>query len=133
LIGVICPDFIDGDGYPPSFYYGTTPRRFRAKVASLALKDALSHLTDLFILAPRWKRRARSSPPGAFWINLAPRIFAGADYTIDADAVHLPRLNDLVSWLEQRSASIVETSLSLPGVDKGVLKHNCYVLVRKPA
>jgi SAM-dependent methyltransferase len=132
LIGVICPDFVDGEGYPPSFYYGITPRHLRAKIASMSLIDALTHLTDLFILAPRWKRRARSSAPGAFWMNLAPRILAGTEYTIDADAVHLPRLKDLVWWLTQRGGRILETSLSLSLVNRAVLKHNCYVLVEKP-
>ena len=132
LIAIICPDFVDGDGFPPSFYYGTTPRRFREKLASFPIADIGHHLLDLLWFAPRWKRKARSTAPGAFWINLKPRILYGADYSIDADVVHLPRLLDLVWWLEARGASIIATSLSLPGVSESVLKHNCYVVARKP-
>lgn len=133
LIAVISPDFIDGDSLPPSFYYGITPRRFRGKVATLSIRDAALHLLDLFWVAPRWKRRARAQGAGRFWINLAPRIFAGADYSVDADAVHLPRLVDITSWLESRGAKIVETSRTLPGVDGAVLRYNCYALARRPA
>lgn len=133
LIAVICPDFIDGDGLAPSFFYGNTARRFRNKLTSFALIDAFKHVLDLLCFAPLWKRRAQASGPGAFWINLTPRIFAGADYTTDADAVHLPRLLDLIWWLEGQGATIVETSRSLPGVDPAILKHNCYVAARKSA
>ncbi|MBA2434088.1 MAG: class I SAM-dependent methyltransferase [Chthoniobacterales bacterium] len=133
LIAIICPDFVDGDGLAPSFFYGKTARRFRNKLTSFALIDAFKHVLDLLCFAPLWKRRAQASGPGAFWINLAPRIFAGADYTTDADAVHLPRLLDLIWWLEGQGATIVETSRSLPEVDPAILKHNCYVAARKPA
>jgi SAM-dependent methyltransferase len=131
LIAVICPDFVDGEGFPPSFYYGNTPRRFRLKLRSFAFGDACRHLLDLFWFAPQWKTRARSTSPGAFWINLEPRILHGADYSIDADAVHLPRLKDLIQWLEKRGAEIVETSQTVPNTDPSVLRHNCYVLARK--
>ena len=132
LIAIICPDFIDGSGFAPSFYYGTTPRRLREKLRSLNFIDAIKHLLDLFCTAPLWAIRARRSQPGAFWINLKPRILAGADYSIDADAVHLPRLEDLVWWLEQRGATVVATSRSLPDIDPSILRYNCYVLARKP-
>jgi SAM-dependent methyltransferase len=131
FVAIICPDFVDGSGFPPSFYYGQTPRRLRSKIASLAFHDAVKHLIDLFWFAPRWKRRARSSAPGAFWMNLAPRVFAGADYDIDADAVHLPRFRDLVWWFQSRTATIVETSQSLAIPDPTVVEHNCYILARK--
>jgi SAM-dependent methyltransferase len=131
LFAVICPDFVDGEGFPPSFYYGKTPRRFREKLRSVAFRDACKHLLDLFWFAPRWKTRAQSVSPGAFWINLEPRILRGAEYSIDADAVHLPRLKDLISWVEQRGAVIVQTSHTMPDVDTAVLRHNCYVLARK--
>lgn len=132
LIAIICPNFIDGADFPPSFYYGKTPRRFREKVATLALIDAGHHLFDLFWLAARWKTRALAAPAGAFWINLRPRILAGAAYSIDADAVHLPRLKDLVWWLERRGATIEATSRSLPDIDPAILRYNCYVAARKP-
>lgn len=131
FIGIICPDFVDGEGFPPSFYYGHTPRRLRTKFQSFALIGAYKHLLDLFRFAPRWKRCARSASPGAFWINLAPRILHGAEYSVDADAVHLPRLKDLIWWLEQRGAAIVETSQTMPDVDPAILRYNCYVLARK--
>ncbi len=132
MMAIICPDFVDGAGLPPSFYYGKTSRRFRDKLRSFALADAFQHLLDLFWRASRWKAQARSVPPGAFWINVRPRIFDGAAYSIDADAVHLPRLTDIVWWLETQGASIVVTSRSLPNVDPSILKNNCYVLARKP-
>jgi 2-polyprenyl-3-methyl-5-hydroxy-6-metoxy-1,4-benzoquinol methylase len=133
LIGIICPDFVDGEGFPPSLYYGKTPRHFRAKFQSFALTDTYKHLLDLFWFAPRWKRRARFAPPGAFWINLEPRALCGTAYSIDTDAVHFPRLKDLVWWLEQRGAVIVRTSQAMPDVDPSVLRYNCYVLASKPA
>jgi len=132
LIAVICPDFVDGDGFPPSFFYGVTARHAREKLLSLAIADVLGHLLDLLWFAPQWKREARSSLPGAFWINVKPRILHGAAYSIDADAIHLPRLKDLIWWLEARGASVIETSRSLSGVSETVLKHNCYVVARKP-
>lgn len=132
LIAVICPDFIDGDELPPSFYYGKTPRRLRQKLATLAFGDACQHLFDLFWLAPRWKKRARATEPGAFWINLQPRMLHGADYSIDADAVHLPRLKDLVWWFARRGGTIVATSRTLSDVDPAVLRYNCYVVAQKP-
>jgi hypothetical protein len=133
LIAVICPDFVDGGGLPPSFYYGKTPRRFRQKLSDLALADACQHLFDLVWLAPRWKKRARATAPGAFWINLQARALHGADYSIDADSVHLPRLKDLVWQLEKRGASIVTDSRSMGDLDESVLRYNCYVLARRPA
>jgi SAM-dependent methyltransferase len=132
LIAVICPDFIDNHDFPPSFYYGKTPRRFREKLRSLAFADACEHLFDLFWLAPRWKTHACAAAPGAFWINLQPRILAGAPYSIDADAVHLARLKDLVWWLERSGAIIETTSQTLPDIDHAILRYNCYVLARKP-
>jgi SAM-dependent methyltransferase len=132
LIAVICPDFIDGDGLPPSFYYGKTSRRLREKIISLAFADASQHLFDLFWLAPRWKKRARATEPGAFWINLQPRVLRGAEYSIDADAVHLSRLKDLVWWFEQRDGTVAATSRTLSDVDPAVLRHNCYVVAQKP-
>ncbi len=131
LIAVICPDFIDGAGMPPSFYYGKTAQRLRQKIRQLALGDAISHLTDLALAAPKWKSRAQSAPRGAFWINLKPRILHGAKYSIDADAVHLPRLTDITWWLEEHGGLIVATSRTLPGVADSVLRHNCYALARK--
>jgi SAM-dependent methyltransferase len=130
LIAIICPDFVDGEGLPPSFFYGKTPRRFREKIRSLAFGDAFLHLVDLWF-ASRWKSRARAAAPGAFWINLKPRILHGAEYSIDADAVHLARLKDLVWSLERRGAIIETTSQTLPDIDRAILRYNCYVLARK--
>ncbi len=132
LLAVICPNLIDTGDFPPSLFYGKTPRRFREKIRSLSVIDAIGHLIDLFWVVPRWKRRAHASAPGAFWINLEPRIFHGAEYTIDTDAVHLPRLRDIVWWLEKRGASILETSLSMRNIPMSVLRYNCYALARKP-
>jgi len=133
LIAVICPDFVASRDFPPSFYYGRTARRFRKKLSTLSLIDAVGHLADLFLFAPHWKRKALTAPPGKFWINLNPRIFAGAPYSVDADALHLPNLNDLVFWMERRGANIIATSRTLPGIDPNILRFNCYVIARKPA
>lgn len=62
-MAVICPDFVDGDGIPRSIYYGTSPARLRAKLAGGRLWDAILHLLELKIIAPRWKRRARRRAP----------------------------------------------------------------------
>lgn len=131
LVAVICPDFVDGEGFPPSFYYGKTPRRLRKKLASLAIADLIGHLLDLYWFAPRWKARARSSPPGAFWINTHPSELKGLVHGIDTDAVHLPRMMDIAWWFQQCGATIIATSKTLSDVPADVLRHNCYVLARK--
>lgn len=131
LLAVVCPEFIECDGLPPSVYYGKTPRRLREKVLTFNWVDACDHAIEVKWTGPRWKARARATPPGAFWINVTPRVLHGADYSIDADAVHLARLKDLVWWLEKRGAEIVATSLSLPGIPPSVLRFNCYVAARK--
>ena len=133
LIAVICPDFVDGAGIAPSLFYGKTPRRLRQKVRSMDVADAIEHLVDLFWRTPRWRRRARAEQPGTFWINLKPRVLSGAPYSIDADAVHLARLKDIVDWFENHGASIVITSHSMKNVPKSVSQFNCYVVARKPS
>jgi SAM-dependent methyltransferase len=131
LLGIICPDFVESPGSPPSFYYGATPRRLRQKLKSLSFFDAGLHLVDLCWRAPIWRRRARRAPAGAFWINVKPRVFHGAQYSVDADAVHLPRLADLVWWLQKQDTSIVATSRTMLDVDPAILRYNCYALARK--
>lgn len=132
LLAVICPEFIDCDSFPPCFYFGASPRRFREKLLSMALLDAFRHGLDLLWNAPRWKARARSAPPGAFWINTRPSELNGQVHGIDTDAVHLPRRRDIEWWFQQRGAEIVATSNTLPGVPAEVLQYNCYVLAEKP-
>lgn len=132
LMAVICPDFVDGDGIPRSIYYGTSPARLRAKLAGGRFWDAILHLLELKIIAPRWKRRARRRPPGTFWMNLDPSDLAGREHGIDGDAIHFPRMVDISGWFETRGATIQTTSSTLENVPKAVLKHNCYVLARKP-
>ena len=131
LIGIICPEFIDSDGFPPGVFFGKTPQRFREKLTSLSLLDAFGHFNDLKLTGPRWKQAAQNSPPGAFWINLRPRVLHGAPYSIDADAVHCSRLKDLVWYLNQKGDSIVQSSAQMPGVAPEILRFNCYVLARK--
>jgi SAM-dependent methyltransferase len=131
LIAIHCPEFIDSPGFPPSIYFGRTPRRFREKVRTLDFTDACLHLMDWKICAPLWKRRARASPPGAFWINLRPRIFHCGDYSIDGDAVCMTRLYDLVWFFEQKNARIVQTSANMPGIAAGAFPYSCYVVVQK--
>jgi SAM-dependent methyltransferase len=133
LVAVICPDFIESPTLPPSFFYGRTPRRLREKLQTFSLLDAGSHWLDLKVRGPAWKQRAQESPPGAFWINLRPSILHGADYSIDADAVHLPRLKDLVWFFEQKGAAVLQTSAKMPGIAADILRFNCYVLAQKPA
>jgi len=132
LIAIICPEFVEGPGLAPSVFYGRTPRRFRQKLQAFDLLDAGSHIIDLKIRAPLWKRRLRSSAPGAFWINLLPRVLHGADYSIDTDAVHLARLDDLIWFFQQRGAEILQTSAQMPDIPPDVRRYNCYVLARKP-
>lgn len=132
FIAIICPDFVDGDGFPPSFFFGRTSRRLREKLRTLAWFDAGWHLLDLIWVAPRWKIRARAAALGTFWINRKPRILNGGAASVDADAVHLPRLKDLVWWLEKKGAAIVATSASIPDSGSTAARHNCYVLAQKP-
>ena len=87
LVAIICPEFIDSPGLPPSVIYGRTTRRLSNKLLHFDFADAAAHLLDLYWRGPRWKTAAQARPPGAFWINLRPRVLHGAAYTIDADAV----------------------------------------------
>ncbi|MHA3771960.1 methyltransferase domain-containing protein [Verrucomicrobiota bacterium sgz303538] len=133
LVGIICPEFIDGRELAPSLFYGRTPRRIREKLSTGNLLDAVLHVTDLKITAPRLKQNARASAPGSFWINLKPRVLYGSPFSIDADAVYLARLQDLVWWFEKSGAKIIKTSRTMPGIAADVLAFNCYVLAQKPA
>jgi hypothetical protein len=94
--------------------------------------DAARHILDLRWNAPRWQAQARRSPPGVFWINTEPSELHGRVHGIDTDAVHLPRMTDLTWWFQQRRATILATSRTLPRVPEDVLRHNCYVLAQKP-
>ncbi len=131
IVAVICPEFIDSAGYPPSLYYGSTPARLGEKLRRLSLIDAAFHIKDLKYSARRWKQRAIASPPGAFWINLRPRVLHGASYATDGDAVHLTRARDIVWWFEQQGAKIVTTSATMPDAPAQVLEFNCYTLAKK--
>lgn len=131
LLAVICPEFVDSVGFPPSLFFGRTPRRLRDKLSTAAFVDAGRHIFDYRVAGPRWKRTARNSAPGAFWINLKPRILYGASYTVDADAIHFSRLKDLIWHFEQKSDAIVQTSEKMPGVSADVLRFNCYVLAKR--
>lgn len=132
LIGVISPEFIDSYGLPPSLYYGFTPARLREKLKKLAILDAGAHFFDQKIVAALWKRRALASKPGAFWINLKPRVLHGAKYTIDSDAVHLVRRKDLMWYFQSLGGEIVCTSADFPDAQASVCRFNSYVLVQKP-
>lgn len=132
LIGVICPEFVENPGIVPSVFYGTTPRRFREKLQTFSLIDAIGHLIDLKIRSPRWKKHALAASPGAFWMNLRPRVLHGADYSIDADAVHLTRLKDVLWFFQNKGAAVLQTSLQMPDVSRDILRYNLYALVRKP-
>jgi SAM-dependent methyltransferase len=133
LIAIICPEFIDSPGFPLSVFLGKTPRRFREKISALDLPDAASHLLDLKLRAPRMKKILQASPPGAFWMNLHPSVLHGAEYAVDADAIHLARLKDLIWFFQQKGAEILQTSSEMPGLSPDVLQYNCYLLARKPS
>jgi SAM-dependent methyltransferase len=133
LVAIICPEFIASAGFAPSIFFGRTPRRLREKIKAGDVPNAVSHLIDLKWRAPRWKKRALASPPGAFWINLQPRILHENDYDIDTDAVHLVQLRDLVWFYQNKGAEILQTSGDMPGISPTVLSYNGYLLVRKPA
>ncbi|MGO8837764.1 MAG: class I SAM-dependent methyltransferase [Limisphaerales bacterium] len=132
LVAIICPEFIESPGLPPSVFFGRSPRRFQAKLRALDLIDAGWHLLDLKWLGPRWKKNAQTQPPGAFWINLLTAELHGLPHDIDTDAVHLPRLKDLVWWFEQNGGAIVVTSEQMSDIDPAVSRFNCYVVARKP-
>lgn len=133
LLVVICPEFVDSPGFPPSVFFGRTPGRLRKKIQDLALADAVAHVLDLKRGAAAWKRVAKAAAPGAFWLNLRPRVLFGADYAIDTDAVHLVRRQDIVWFFQQSGAKIVRTSTEMPGVSPDILRFNAYVLARKQA
>jgi len=131
LLAVICPEFVDSEGFPPSLFFGTTPRRLRDKLSTGSFIDAGRHIFDYKVAGPRWKRTARDAAPGAFWINLQPRILYGAPYSIDADAIHFSRLKDLKWHFEQKGDVIVQTSEKMRGVPSDVLGFNCYLLAKR--
>ena len=131
LLAVICPCFVQPGVIAPSIFFGRTPRRLRAKIAAGALGDAMRHVWDLYIRVPLWQRRALAAAPGVFWINLAPRLLHADAYTIDADAVHLPRFEDLEWWFLSRG-TIESTSRTLPDIPAEVLRFSMAFFVRKP-
>jgi SAM-dependent methyltransferase len=131
-IAIICPDFIDGDGFPTSLYFGKTPRRFREKLMSFSFLDAILHLVDIVFVFPLWKRKARKMPAGAFWINTEPRELLRKDHVVDGDAVHFPRLNDLEDYFTRKGATIIASAKTLPEVAPAIRKHNTYLMVEKP-
>ena len=132
LVAVICPEFVECPDLPPSVFFGRTARRLSEKIRAFDFADALQHWLDLKVRGWRWKRLAQQHPPGAFWINLRPRVLHGANYTIDADAVHLVQLRDLIWFFESKGAAVLQTSHMIPGVSAEVLKYNCYLLMQKP-
>jgi hypothetical protein len=133
LIGIICPEFIDSPGFPPSVFFGRTPHRLRQKLQAGDILDAGWHIVDWKIRAPLWKKRLQTGAPGAFWLNLQPGVLYGAGYSIDADAIHLVRLKDLVWFFRRKNAEIVQISTSMPDLSPDILRYNCYLLVRKPS
>jgi SAM-dependent methyltransferase len=132
LVAIICPDFIECPGLPPCIFFGRSPRRLRAKLRAFDLVDAVRHLLDLKWFGPLWKKQARNQPPGAFWINLLTAELEGVTHGIDTDAVHLPRLKDLVWWFQHNGGAIVVTSAQMSDIDPTVSRYNCYVVARKP-
>lgn len=132
MLAIICPEFVLCPGLAPSLFFGRTPRRFRQKLKSFDLQDACSHLIDLKLRAVLWKRCARRGSPGAFWMNLRPRILAGAEFTRDTDAIHLVRLDDLIWFFREKRGNIVATSRAMPNVPADILKFNGYVVANKP-
>jgi hypothetical protein len=132
IIGIICPDYIDGDGIPLSVYFGSSALRIREKVMRGRFWDLACHLYEWKVLAPKWKQKAREMKSGAFWMNLDPSDLAGHPHRIDGDAVHFPRLSDLVQWFENKGAEILETSQSLQDAHPPTgHKHPLYLLARK--
>ena len=95
------------------------------------LPDALAHLWDLFVVLPPLIRRARSATPPSFWINLEPRILAEAAYSIDADAVYLPSLRDIIGWFKNKRLSVEETAFDLPELKNCTSYPVAYALIRK--
>jgi len=75
---------------------------------------------------------ALASPPGAFWINLKPRVLYENDYAIDTDAVHIVQLRDLVWHFQNLGAELIQTSRQMPGLTPEVLRYNAYLVIRKP-
>jgi 2-polyprenyl-3-methyl-5-hydroxy-6-metoxy-1,4-benzoquinol methylase len=132
LICIICPEFIDNHTITPAVFYGKTPRRFRKKLLTLSFIDAAAHLLDLKIWGPRWRTRARATPPGAFWINLRPSALYTKIFFSDADAVHMTRLKDIVWYYQNKGAQIIQTSSQMPQVALAIRQINLYMLARKP-
>jgi ubiquinone/menaquinone biosynthesis C-methylase UbiE len=131
LIAIICPEFIDSPGFAPSIFFGQTPGRFKEKLKKLALFDASTHWLDFKIFAPRWKRRAQADAPGAFWINLNPRILRDHHYGIDTDAVHLVQLRDLVWFFQSKGADILQSSKRMLNIPAPLENYNCYLVAEK--
>ena len=134
LIAIHCPEFIESPGCSaPSVFFGRTPRRFLEKIRAFDIWDALQHIIDWKIRAPRWKREALAAPPGAFWMNLRPRNLHDDDYQIDSDAIHLAGRRDLVWFFEQKGGRIIQTSADMLEIDPAAFPYSCYVLVGKPS
>jgi SAM-dependent methyltransferase len=132
LVGIVAPEYVNGSSLSGSIFYGITPRRLRQKLASFSFIDAFCHVTDLFIAAPAWKRRAQHAIPGKFWINLLPRALRDSHFLIDSDAVHLPCRADIEWWLEKKGAVIEKSSARFgASIPRDIARNNLYVLARK--
>ena len=133
LVAIICPEFVGSPGFAPSIFFGRTPGRFSEKLRRLDLLDAACHWLDLKWFGPRWKRQALAAAPGAFWINLKPRILHENQYAIDTDAVHLVQLRDLVWFFQSKNGDIIQSSKRMLEVSPELNVYNCYLIVKKPA
>jgi SAM-dependent methyltransferase len=132
LLAVICPDFINCRSLPNSVYYGTTPARLSHKLRLGRYWDAIAHLLDHQINSKKWITRANALPPGAFWINLTPRVLHEDSYDIDSDAVHLPRFEDISQWISEKGGRILSSSRMMPQVPIEIARFNMYLLAVKP-
>jgi SAM-dependent methyltransferase len=131
LIAIICPDFIDGKGIPQSVYFGKSPRRIREKFCTFSFLDIFQHIFEILFVFPIWKIYARLNKPGSFWINFDPSDLAGREHTIDGDAVHFPRLLDLIDWFHRMGASVIKTSHEFDDIPSEIKMHNCYIVAVK--
>lgn len=133
LIAVLCPDFVNCGFFPRSVFFGTTCARLSSKLKKGRILDSIDHVLDWKIRGPLWLRRSKREAPGAFWINLRPRVLEDGDGFMDADAVHLTRYEDIADWFEKRGAFPIRSSRMMTDVAKEISRFNMYILVKKPS
>jgi len=121
LIAILCPPFRIRNTIK-SFNYGLSAKSFQNKLKSGGLSDIILHLYQRLIAYPVYlkKHYRRGSNHSRFLINLDPVCLERGVWFPDADAVYLTDTAEIVTYLRNLGAQVVEE-----------WPRHAYVLMRK--